>query len=214
MVKNSKEEHDNVVPIAKPPKKFSLDRFKVKREPAIAGVNALLTELPHHPISHAKDFVRLHPNEETYWSGSLCFVNVPIFGVDRDTLHLIDEELALQFVQSRKILRFELALATMPYDVRFLCHVPTTNKDNSWNKSNLLACVHAKTRWVQATSRKEENVDGYKIEYAQDADAFPEPKWPTQTLEEIIGATFAGRNIEHEDDDALGRLIGRKPKLA
>ena len=47
-----------------------------------------------------------------------------------------------------------LALATKPYDVFFLAHVPTVNLDNSWNESNLQGCQLAKTHWVQLASLK------------------------------------------------------------
>jgi hypothetical protein len=142
--------------------------------------------MPVHKLSDAKDFVRLHPDEEAYWSPELCFVNVPIKGQKRDTLHLIDEELAMRYLPSGKILRFRLALATKPHDVFFLCEVPTRNEDNKWNADNLLACEKAKTTWIMATSRKEEGVDGYKIDCAKDHDAFPAPKWPRQSLTEQI----------------------------
>jgi hypothetical protein len=150
---------------------------------------------------------------ETRWSPELCFVNVPIKGQKRDTLHLIDEELAMRYLPSGKILRFRLALATKPHDVFFLCEVPTRNEDNSWNADNLLACEKAKTTWIMATSRKEEGVDGYKIDCAKDCDAFPAPKWPNQSLTELIDKTFAGRMIDCEDHPALLRLIGAKQSV-
>ena len=46
--------------------------------------------------------MRLHPDEDAYWSPELCFVNVPIKGQKRDTLHLIDEELAHAAISSGK----------------------------------------------------------------------------------------------------------------
>ena len=64
---------EEVVPIAKP-SAFNLEKFKSKRAAAIANVDTLQTGLPHHTISQAKDFVRLHPDEENYWSPELCFV--------------------------------------------------------------------------------------------------------------------------------------------
>ena len=207
------EEVDDEALSVPKPDTFSLNKFKSKRAAAIANVETLLTALPHHSISEAKDFVRLHPDEEKYWSPELCFVNVPIKG-QRDTLHLIDEELAMRYLPSAKILRFRLALATKPGDVFFLCHVPSRNTDNSWNASNLQGCEQAKTFWTQATSRKEEGVEAYKIDVARDADAFPAPKWPTQTLEEIIGRTFEGRQIETETHPGLLRLIGAKQSVS
>ena len=69
----------NVTPISKP-SGFSLDKFQSKRPASAGGVETLLGAMPHYPIPHAKDFVRLHPDEAAYWSGELCFVNVPILG--------------------------------------------------------------------------------------------------------------------------------------
>jgi hypothetical protein len=195
--------------IAKP-SAFCLDKFKSKRAAALAGVETLQTALPHHSISQAKDFVRLHEDETKFWSPELCFVSVPIKGQTRDTLHLIDEDIAMRYLPSARVLRFRLALASKPFDTFFLCHVPSRNFDNSWNDSNRLACEQAKTRWVQATSRKEEGVDAYKPEYARDPDAFPQPNWPTQSLDELIRATFEGRMITSEDHPGLLRLIGAK----
>lgn len=195
------------------PNPFDLNKFKSKRASATANVETLLTGLSHHNIAAAKDFTRLHPDEATYWSPELCFVNVPIKGQKRDTLHLIDEDLAMEHLPSGKILRFRLALATKPFDV-FLCHVPSRNEDNSWNQSNMAACETSKTSWVQATSRKEEGVDSYKIDCARDPDAFPEPKWPSQSLNELIGTTFAGRIIDRDDHPALLRLIGAKQSMS
>ena len=204
----------DVEPLSIPkPSGFSLDKFKSKHPAAVAGVETLSTGLPHHKIAAAKDFVRLHPDEETHWSPELCFVNVPIKGQKRDTLHLINEELAMRYLPSGKILRFRLALGTKPHNVFFLCEVPTRNEDNSWNADNLLACEKAKTTWVQTTSRKEEGIDGYKIDYAKDQDAFPAPKWPNQPLAELIDKTFAGRMIDREDHPALLRLIGAKQSV-
>jgi hypothetical protein len=180
----------------------------------VANVETLQAGLPHHNIAQAKDFVRLHANEETHWSPELCFVIVPIKGQKRETLHLIDEDLAMRYLPSGRILRFRLVLATKPYDVFFLCHLPTRNTENSWNESNKLACQLAKASWVQATSRKEEGVDGYKIDVAHDHDAFPEPRWPTQSLANLIEVTFAGRMIDREDHPALLRLIGAKQSLS
>jgi hypothetical protein len=192
------------------PGSFSLDKFKSKHASAVANVETLQTGLPHHKISEARDFVRLHPDEDNCWSPELCFVNVPIKGMKRDTLHLIEEELAMRYLPSARILRFRLALATKPYDAFFLCHVPTRNEDNPWNASNSRACEQARTHWVSVSSRKEEGVEAYKIDFARDPDAFPAPNWPTQSLASLLETTFAGRMITNENDPALLRLIGAK----
>jgi hypothetical protein len=201
-----------VVPIAKPGG-FSLDKFKSKQT-AVANVGTLQTSLPHYKLSDAKDFVRLHSDEENYWSPELCFVNVPIKGAKKESVHLIEEDLALQFLPRGRIQRFRLALASKPFDIFFLCHVPTRNTDNKWNEDALTAAERAKSAWVQATSLREENKEGYKIEYARDQDSFGEPKWPTQTLTELIELTFAGRLVDHSEHPALLRLIGARQDLS
>jgi hypothetical protein len=203
-------DENKVVPIKKP-EKFNLERFRSTASPTIQGVEKLLTALPHHKISEARDFVRLQPEDK--WSFELCFVNVPIKGVKKDTLHLIDENIAKTHLPSDTILRFRLALASKPYDVFFLCHVPSQNLDNPWNETNLAACTQAIDRWTLVTSRKEENVEGYGVKFSQDYDAFPQPKWPTQDVYELIEVTWAGRMIETNDDPALARLTGRKPSV-
>jgi hypothetical protein len=68
----------------------------------------------------------------------------------------------MQYLPSGRIQRFCLALATKPFDVFFLCQIPTRNEDNTWNTSNRVACEQGKALWVQATSRKEEGVEGYQ----------------------------------------------------
>jgi len=200
---------EGVTPIIKPAA-FSTDKFKSQTLDTIAGVETLQTALPHHSISQAKDFVRLHPDVDNYWSKELCFVSVPIKGARKDSLHLIVEHLAMKYLPSARIQRFRLALASKPNDVFFLCHIPTRNTDNSWNETNLQACEQAKQLWTQVTSRREEGIDSYDIKSARDRDAFPPPKWPPQSLDELIGATFANRIIETADHPGLLRLIGAK----
>jgi hypothetical protein len=198
--------------IAKPDDGFSLDKFKSQCAPTIGGVETLLTALPHHRIADAKDFVRLHPDDD-YWSAELCFVSVPIKGANKEALHLIEETLAMRFLPSKKIMRFKLALATKPDDRFFLCHVPTQNLDNSWNDTNVQACEQARTRWCEATTRKDEGVESYMINYAKDQDRFPPPKWPSQSLEELIKATFHNRMITDENHPGLLRLLGAKQSV-
>ena len=199
--------------IVKPVAGF-LDKFKSKKPPTIAGVETLLTPLPILKIAEANDWTRLHQDEDNCWTCELCFVAVPVIGEKRDMLHLIDEDIAVQYLSAKKILRQRLALATKPYDKFFLCTVPSQNQENAWNKTALAACDKAKTMWVQALSRKAEGIDGYRIEYARDQDAFPDPNWPTRTLEELITVTFNGAMIETDDHPGLLRLIGGRQNLA
>ena len=62
------------------PSGFSLDKFKTKGGAAAASVDTLQAALMHCKIKEAKDFVRLHKNEDEFWTPELCFVNVPTKG--------------------------------------------------------------------------------------------------------------------------------------
>ena len=201
-------------PIEKP-SAFNLNKFKSTQAASIANVETLQTGLPHPQYRGSERLRSLASRRRELLVAELCFVNVPIKGQKRDTLHLIDEDLAMQYLPSGKIMRFRLALATKPYDVFFLCHIPTQNEDNPWNASNLAGLrAGARRRGCRLPAAKEEGVDGYKIDLARDADAFPDPKWPTQSLDELIETTFAGRMIDREDHPALLRLIGAKQSVS
>jgi hypothetical protein len=198
-------------PIIKPAA-FDPEKFRSKRGAAIANVATLQQALPIMRVGEVKDFFRTHP-DDGYRTWELCFVGVPIKGDRHDSLHLINEDLALVYLSSAQIKRFALTLVSKPHDVFLLCQVPTQNVDNSYNRSALRAIEESKRKWVQANSRRDEGVDEYQIKYARDNDAFPEPKWPTQNIWDLIGITFTGRTIETPDDPALLRLIGAKPSL-
>ncbi len=169
--------------------------------------------MPHYRIAEARDFVRLHPDEESYWSWELCFVSVPIIGQKRDTLHFILDDLAQQHLPAAKVQRFRLALASKPHNVFFLCHVPSRNLDNKYNETALRACQQAKQEWVQVTSKREQNVEDYDITPARSHNAFPTPKWPSQSLDELVQVAFAGRDIVTPDSPALLRLVGDNQNL-
>jgi hypothetical protein len=194
-----------------------LSRFKTSK-PASGRVEKLLSALPHCKLSDVKDYARLHPDEEAYWSEEYFFVGVPVQGQKNDVLHLIAADLAEQLPAGR-VQRFRLALATKPYDVFFLAHVPTQNLDNEWNRTSLEACGRAKKSWLIAVSKKAEGKEGYQTETTRaeqrgEGSPYPEPTWPTETLEKIVMTTFEGRMILEETDPAWRRLIGLKPKLS
>jgi hypothetical protein len=91
--------------------------------------------------------------------------------------------------------------------------VPSQNLDNAWNADALKACHLAQTHWVQATSRRSEGVDGYKIDFAQDQDAFVGTAWPTRSKDELLEVTFKEANIDYDRHPGLLRLIGAKQDL-
>jgi hypothetical protein len=67
---------------------------------------------------------------------------------------------------------------------------------------------------VLLESRKAEGYENYKITYAKNEDAFPPPKWPNQSLEELISIKFTGRIIDNVNSPGLLRLIGAKQEIS
>jgi len=209
--------NDTPTPKDPPPLKIVkpgfMSKFKSKRSPSIGGVETVLSALKVHGIADARDFVRLHPSEDEYWSCEICFVSVPVKGQKKDLLHVIEDDLATQYLPSNIIKRQRLALASKLHGSFFLCVVPSQNLDNSWNKSALAECEKARTLWTQAVSRKDEGYEEYLIKFAQDQDAFPPPEWPSRTFDELLEVTFRGANIDTDTHPALLRLIGAKQDL-
>lgn len=198
------------------PKGSGLARFKsTSLEPE--KVETLLSGLLHYPIAAAQDWVRLHPDEATYWSDEYCFVNVPMQGQKGNTLHLIAADLARKLPPGR-VQKFRLALASKPNDIFFLAHVPSRNLDNEWNRTNLQGCEQAKKLWTMVTSQREKGIEGYHIDSSaaekEGKKPFPDPQWRKETLDELIEATFAGRMILSETDPAWVRLVGGAQKLS
>ena len=89
-------EAGNLTPIPKP-SGFSLDKFKSKRPTSMTGVKTLLGALPHYPLVDAKDFVRLHPDEDEILVGRAVLRGRADLGMKKETLHLIDEDLHRAF---------------------------------------------------------------------------------------------------------------------
>ena len=102
----------------------------------------------------------------------------------------------MRYLPSAKIQRFRLALATKPYDIFFLAHVPTRNTDNPWNATNIAGLRPGEDAMGAGVEPQGGERRRLQDRVARDPDAFPEPKWPTQSLDELIERTFAGRMID------------------
>jgi hypothetical protein len=91
-----------VTSIVKPSNDPLLEKLKSKRPPTIAGVDTNSESYPLLRMVEANDYLRLHPGEEYYWSSELCFVKVPIKGQNKDLLHCIDEDIAVQTCRAER----------------------------------------------------------------------------------------------------------------
>jgi hypothetical protein len=208
----SATENPPVSPVKKPKTSF-LDKYKSKNMSTAADVEPALAALAIKKISDVGDFVWVHPDEESYWTIELCFVDVPVKGEKRTILHLIDDDIAVTNLPAKKIRRMRLALAAKPDGSFFFCIVPTRNLDDSFNKSALDAIEKCRSGWWMTSSRKALGYEDYECKPARNPDFVPKPKWPSVPLDELAEVTFRGVNIDTDDHPGLLRLVGDTQSL-
>ena len=136
--------------IAKPSDKFDLNKFKSKRPPTIAGVETLLTALPVMRIADANDWFGCTRPKTTIGRPS-CASCRSRSREKRDMLHLIDEDIAMQYLPAKKIKRQRLALACEA--ARHLLSSASYRR-RTWTtrgtRRRSRPASKAKTQWVQA----------------------------------------------------------------
>ena len=77
-------------------------------------------------------------------------------------------------------------------------------KDNSWHLSAREAAVLAMRRWVRITANHA--INGYEVHAA--TGELAEPKWPTQSFEDILRLAFKDRIIRNPDHPVVKSLAG------
>ena len=207
-------ENEPAISIPKPPA-FDLSAM-VAKEP-VSSIQRMAMALPVKRFSDVGDFAKLHPDDRLpeeggYWTDRLCFVDVPVKGASKRVRHFIHPALATKHLPAKLVKHYRLALGMDADGKHFLCEIPTENKDNTWNKSNLEICEIAKTRWVMANSQNQDGLEGYQAGFPLSPDGFEEQRktlaWTTQPMAEIVGKAFAKAIILTDDDPALLRVIG------
>jgi hypothetical protein len=198
-------------PIARPDATPDMSQFLSKRGSRAKEVETIQSGLPLLKIADAADLVRLHPDEDTYWSDPdfpYCFINIQNKGQKTETTYLIVEDLVPPTKLGR-VKRQRLALASKPHDTFFLCIVPFDSLDNAWNMTALRACQMAKTQWVEAASGRSQGKEEYLITPAISDNPFDEPQWPTASLDELVFAAFGpDRMIDSKEHPGYRRLVG------
>ena len=192
------------------PGEFSLEKFKSTQAASLAGVETLLTALPQCSIAQAKDFVRLHPDEDAYWSPELCFVSRPnqrpearYYASDRrDVGQAIPAERphCSGFVwRSRPNPTTYFFSAKSPAAAWTISGTPPIRRLASKQKRCGRKLPHDETRISKATKST-------RLEPRR----FPRAKVANASLRKLLEVTYAGRTIETHDNPALLRLIGAK----
>ena len=199
--KTKKEEsRDAETPARK--RKINLDRVKAKAsQQSVIGVT---TEYTVIPIRNPKpdEFFRVTPGE-----GYSMNVNILQMKTDNEW-YLVDKDTLPQIQLESQLKVMQLYVCVTQNSTPFLCLIPLPDSDgrlNSWHESGHKSMEEAKSFWVRRQADKSNG--GYLITKASNAQ-LPDPKWPTESLEDLIEKAFDRYYIDTIDHPVLRRLRG------
>ena len=197
---NKEEPRDTGAPVKK--RKINLDRVRAKAsQQSVIGVT---TEYTVIPIRNPKpdEFFRVTPDE-----GYSVNVNILQMKTDNEW-YLVDEDIlpGIQLESQLKVM--QLYVCVTQNSTPFVCLIPLPDSDgrlNSWHESGHKSMEEAKSFWVRRQADKSNG--GYLITKAINAQ-LPDPKWPSEPLEDLIEKAFDRYYIDKLDHPILRRLRG------
>ena len=193
-------EPNNEVKLKKP--KIDLERVRAKADQSIdLGVT---TEYTMIPIRNPKpdEFFRCMPDEDYSMDAHILSLKT------ENEWYMIDPDILPEIqLESQLRVRTVYVCVTMN-STPFVTCIPQHDemgKINSWHQSGHITMEEAKQCWVRRQADKANG--GYTITKAINA-MLPDPKWPTMTLNEIIGRAFDKFYIDDINHPVLQRLRG------
>jgi hypothetical protein len=191
---------NNEVKLKKP--KIDLERVRAKADQSIdLGVT---TEYTMIPIRNPKpdEFFRCMPDEDYSMDAHILSLKA------ENEWYMIDPDILPEIqLESQLRVRTVYVCVTMN-STPFVTCIPQHDemgKINSWHQSGHITMEEAKQCWVRRQADKANG--GYTITKAINA-MLPDPKWPTMTLNEIIGRAFDKFYIDDINHPVLQRLRG------
>ena len=122
--------------------------------------------------------------------------------------YLIDPDILPEIQLETQLRRMTVYVCVTMNSTPFVTCIPQANdlgQINSWHQSGHITMEEAKQCWVRRQADKANG--GYTITKAINA-MLPDPKWPTMTLNEIIGRAFDKFYIDDINHPVLQRLRG------
>ena len=183
-------------------RKINLDRVKARAsQQSVIGVT---TEYTVIPIRNPKpdEFFRVTPDE-----GYSVNVNILQMKTDNEW-YLVDEDILLDIQLESQLKVMQLYVCVTQNSTPFVCLIPLPDSDgrlNSWHESGHKSMEEAKSFWVRRQADKSNG--GYLITKAINAQ-LPDPKWPSEPLEDLIEKAFDRYYIDKLDHPVLRRLRG------
>jgi hypothetical protein len=193
-------EANNTVKLRKP--KIDLERVRARSDRSIdLGVT---TEYTVIPIRNPKpdEFFRCMSDEDYSMDSYILSLKT------ENEWYLIDPEILPEIQLESQLRVMSLYVCVTMNSTPFVTCIPQHDemgKINSWHESGHITMEEAKQCWVRRQADKANG--GYTITKAINA-MLPDPKWPTMTLNEIIGRAFDKFYIDDINHPVLQRLRG------
>jgi hypothetical protein len=200
----SKASTDPVAPVD-PPKSslnpFNAEAFRLDINYGAAAAKPLLKTVPcRKPDKSA--YVRVHPDPAAHMSVLLLTIEG-----DQNS-YLIHRDLYPILQGDPACTPWELFTAITRQNTVFLWKVRLPGpdgRDNQWWVSERDAVAQAREEWVRVAAKQD--LGAYEIIPAKFK--LPDPVWPRESLEELMGIAFKHTSIDRMDHDVLKRLDGR-----
>ena len=183
-------------------RKINLDRVKAKAsQQSVVGVT---TEYTVIPVRNPKpdEFYRVTPGEE-------YSANINILQMKTDNeWYLVDEDILPEIQLESQLKVMQLYVCVTQNSTPFVCLIPLPDSDgrlNSWHESGHKSMEEAKSFWVRRQADRSNG--GYLITKAINS-MLPDPKWPSEPLEDLIEKAFDRYYIDKIDHPVLRRLRG------
>jgi hypothetical protein len=182
-----------------PPKDIfdDLDRLSGGVDFAMDGVEAVLTRLPVRKPDKMW-WVRVHPEART---------TVGLVEIDREETYCVASELHsdLMGVMKRRTLYLAIARTGNP----FLWPVGVEGPDgklDEWNRSARDGAELGMKSWVRLQANMPNGA--YDVFAAKPVVPIPEPRWPTESINELLRLAFRDRVIDSPDHPVVRQLQG------
>ena len=193
-------EPNNEAKLKKP--KIDLERVRARADQSIdLGVT---TEYTMIPIRNPKpdEFFRCMPDEDYSMDAHILSLKT------ENEWYMIEPDILPEIqLESQLRVRTVYVCVTMN-STPFVTCIPQPDemgKINPWHESGHRTMEEAKQCWVRRQADKANS--GYIITKAMNA-KLPDPKWPTMTLDELIGKAFDKFYIDDISHPVLRRLRG------
>lgn len=168
---------------------------------ATIGIKKILTKVPIQKPN--KEWWVMTQRDEACW-----FPTMVIELKDTNETYLVTPEIRPHLIEETTLVPRMLVVAVArPHNMVFIWPIGLPDLDgklNPWHASAMDAASRAKERWVRVQANKQGS--GYNVS-TTDAD-LPPPKWPEESMADLLRIAFKGRVIDRLDHPVLRGLRG------